>query len=251
MTSLDPHIYFASDFHLGYPNGQISRQREQKIIRWLDTVSKNATHIYLVGDIFDFWFEYQHVIPKGFIRFQAKLVEIADKGIPITIFTGNHDLWMMDYFTQEFNMTVLHHPISVTLGTKTFHIGHGDGLGKGDYHYKFLKKIFTNSVCQWGFRNLLPVSWGMGFGFAWSNYRKQKNAHKIETFLGENEWIWGYCKEMEEKQHHDYYIFGHRHLPLNLAVGDHSRYINLGEWMNYNTYAVFNGETVELLTFDD
>ncbi len=243
-------IYFASDFHLGYPDGEISRKREQKIIRWLDMAAKDATHIYLVGDIFDFWFEYKHVIPKGFIRFQAKLIELTDRGIPISIFTGNHDLWLMDYFTKEFNITVYHNPISIMIADKYFHIGHGDGLGAGDYHYKVLKKIFTNSICQWGFRNLLPSSLGMGFGFIWSDYRKKKNAHKIEVFLDEKEWIWGYCKEMELKQHHDFYIFGHRHLPLDLPVDKKSRYINLGEWMSYDTYAVFDGNNLALLKFE-
>ncbi len=244
-------IYFASDFHLGYPDGEISKQRELKIIRWLDIIAKDATHIYLVGDIFDFWFEYKHVIPKGFIRFQAKLAELTDKGISISMFTGNHDLWMMDYFTKEFNIAVYHNPISITISNKKFHIGHGDGLGAGDYHYKFLKKIFTNKVCQWAFRTLLPPTFGMGFGFLWSDYRKKKNAHKVEVFLNENEWIWGYCKEIEALEHHDFYIFGHRHLPLDLPVGEQSRYINLGEWMNYDTYAVFDGENLALLKFEE
>jgi UDP-2,3-diacylglucosamine hydrolase len=246
--------YFASDFHLGYPNGEVSRQREQRIIRWLDFVSPTAAHIYLLGDLFDFWFEYTDLIPKGFIRFQAKLVELADKGIPISIFTGNHDLWMADYFTKEFGIQVYHNPISVVIDNKKFHIGHGDGLGPGDTHYKFLKKIFTNKPCQWLFRNVLPVRLGMGFGFTWSDLRKKSNAHKVEVFQNENEWIWTYCKEVEATTHHDFYIFGHRHLPLNLPVGlqnpPQSKYINLGEWMNYNTYAVFNGQEVELLTFE-
>lgn len=243
-------IYFASDFHLGYPNGEISRQRELKIIRWLDMAAKDATHIYLVGDIFDFWFEYHHVIPKGFIRFQAKLIELRDKNIPISIFTGNHDLWMMDYFSKEFAISVYHQPISIEIGNKKFHIGHGDGLGNGDYHYKFLKKIFTNPLCQWAFRTLLPSAFGMGFGFAWSDYRKKKNAHKVEVFLGEKEWIWDYCKEKHRQMPHDFYIFGHRHLPLDLAVGENGRYINLGEWLQYDSYAVFDGEKLELLYFE-
>jgi UDP-2,3-diacylglucosamine hydrolase len=247
-------VYFASDFHLGYPTGEASREREQKIIRWLDFVAPTASHIYLMGDLFDFWFEYTHVIPKGFIRFQAKLVELADKGVPISIFTGNHDLWLADYFTQEFGIAVYHQPISLTLSGKSFHIGHGDGLGPGDWHYKMLKKIFTNGICQWLFRNVLPVSLGMGFGFAWSDHRKKKNAHKVEVFQGENEWIWAYCKAVETKQHHDFYIFGHRHLPLDLPVNldkmPPSRYINLGEWLNYDTYAVFDGQETKLLKYN-
>ncbi len=247
-------IYFASDFHLGYPTGAASREREQRIIRWLDEVAPQAAHIYLMGDLFDFWFEYTHVIPKGFVRFQAKLVALADAGVPISIFTGNHDLWLQDYFTTEFGIPVYHQPISLTLLGKTFHLGHGDGLGAGDYHYKLLKKVFTNSVCQWLFRNLLPVRLGMGFGFAWSDHRKKKNAHKVEVFQGENEWIWGYCKTIEQEQHHDFYVFGHRHLPLDLPVevagNPTSRYINLGEWLTYNTYAVFDGQKMELLKFE-
>lgn len=240
------NIYFASDFHLGYPVGDESRQREQRIVRWLDSIKHDAAHIYLLGDLFDFWYEYKYAVPKGFIRFQAKLMELREMGIPITIFTGNHDLWMFGYFEEEFGIPVIDNPISLIINGKHFHIGHGDGLGPGDYHYKFLKKIFTSKICQFLYSQL-PVSIALGFGFLWSDYRKKKNAHRVEVFLNEKEWIWTYCKEVEAMTSHDFYIFGHRHLPLDLPVGTNGgRYINLGEWFGYDTYAVFDGTTVHL-----
>lgn len=242
-------IYFASDFHLGMPTPEASRERERRIIRWLDIVRVDAEAIFLVGDVFDFWFEYHHVIPKGFSRLQGKLAELADSGLKITLFSGNHDMWMADYFTEEMGIPVFRLPRSYEIGGKRFLIGHGDGLGPGDFTYKQLKKIFENGLARWLFRWLHPDI-GVWFGNGWSRSRKASEQHKPEVFRGDDqEWILQYCKEVEARQHHDFYIFGHRHLPLELNVATNSRYINLGEWINYNTYARFDGQTTSLLTF--
>lgn len=242
-------IFFASDFHLGVPNPIESLDREKRIVRWLDQIKNEAHSIYLLGDIFDFWFEYKHAIPKGFIRLQGKLAELRDAGIPIIFFTGNHDMWMFDYFPKELGIPVYHDPVILTCQQQRLMIGHGDGLGPGDKFYKILKNIFTNSIAQWLFARIHP-NLGIALAKKWSRRSRIANTKKEEKFYGEeNEFLLAYCKEMERKIHHDYYVFGHRHLPLNLSVGEQSQYINLGEWVHFNTYAEYDGNTMELKTF--
>ncbi|AWW31896.1 UDP-2,3-diacylglucosamine diphosphatase [Echinicola strongylocentroti] len=244
-------VYFASDFHLGAPDHLTSKKREDKIIRWLDHIEDTAEAIFLVGDIFDFWFEYDKVIPKGYIKFISKISQLKDKGIPVIFFTGNHDLWMNDYFTQELDIPVFHHPITLEIGEKKFLIGHGDGLGPGDNNYKLLKKIFTNKFCQGLFRWLHPDI-GIWIAQKWSGSSRISNQAKNEdTFKGSDEWLWQYCKDVEQKMHFDYYIFGHRHLPLALEVGKNSMYYNLGEWVSQYTFGVFDGEKFELSVFEE
>lgn len=240
------NIYFASDFHLGAPDAEASQKRERRIVDWLDSIKQDAAEIFLVGDLFDFWFEYKRVIPKGFVRLQGKIAELTDAGIPVHVFTGNHDMWMFDYLPSELGVKLYREPIRRMFNAKEFLIGHGDGLGPGDHGYKFIKKVFANKVCQWLFARLHP-NFGIGLADYWSGKSRRANRGEDEKFLGqENEWLAIYCKEYLQKEQVDYFVFGHRHLPLDLKVGEHSRYINLGEWMNYNTYAVFDGNDLTL-----
>jgi len=239
-------IYFASDNHLGAPTQEQSLPREKKFVSWLDDVKQDAAAIFLMGDMFDFWFEYKTVVPKGFTRTLGKLAEISDSGIPIYYFVGNHDLWMNGYFEEELNIPVYHHPKEFTFNDKTFFIGHGDGLGPGDKGYKRMKKVFTNPLSKWLFRWLHP-----DLGVKLAQYMSVKNklisGDEDAKFLGEdNEWLVQYCKKKQEEKHRDYYVFGHRHLPLNINISETSKYINLGDWIHYYTYGVFDGETMEL-----
>ena len=272
----DKKIYFASDFHLGYPDHQTSLARERKVVAWLDTIKSNAQIIFLVGDIFDFWFEYKNVVPKGYVRLLGKLTELSDLGIEIIIFSGNHDIWMFDYFTKEMGIKVYRnfqeYGISVqnlennvqssayknkenvdfsTPNTKltTFYIVHGDGLGPGDVGYKYLKKVFESKLSQWAFGWIHPQA-GISLATWWSGTRKDEARIKRELqFRGDGEWLWSFAKEQEALKHHDFYIFGHRHLLLDLPVNENSRYINLGQWAyddeNSYHFAVFDG--VELV----
>ncbi len=243
-------LFFASDFHLGAPNETQSKIREKRIIRWLDYIADQAAAIFLVGDIFDFWFEYGQVIPKGFIPFISKLSQLRERGIPIYFFTGNHDLWMRDYFTKELGIPVFHQPILVEVCEKRILVGHGDGLGPGDQSYKQLKKVFTNPIAIWLFRWIHP-DLGIKLAKAWSGKSRISNMKKDENrFLGEDEWLWQYCKEIESQTHHDYYIFGHRHLPLELKIKEGSTYFNLGEWVNQNNYLEFDGSKAALIQFE-
>jgi UDP-2,3-diacylglucosamine hydrolase len=244
-----PH-YFASDFHLGAPDYETSRAREARIVRWLDTIRPDAESLYLVGDLFDFWFEYGTVVPKGHVRLLGRLAEWRDAGIPVHVFTGNHDLWMFGYLEQELGVEVHHKPLVREIGGKRFFIGHGDGLGPGDHGYKFLKKIFTHPFLQWAFRWLHP---DVGARIAVYSSRKSRAAQPEETFVrAEDEWLWAYAnRKLRELPELDYFVFGHRHLALDLALENgHCRYINLGEWFRHCTYAVFDGQRLELRTFE-
>lgn len=244
-------IYFASDFHLGIDARLSSCERERQIVRWLDKVSQDATEIYLVGDLFDFWFEYNSVVPRGYVRFLGKLAEIADRGIPIHVFTGNHDMWMSDYFEKEMGLHLYRDPVIKEIAGKKFLIGHGDGLGPGDHGYKFIKRVFAHPLSQWLYARLHP-----NFAFTMANFWSGKSREKAglkDQWLGkEKEWLVIYAQKKIQDIHLDYLIFGHRHLPIDCTLDNNrSRYINLGDWLFYNSYAVFDGKEVEIYFFEN
>jgi UDP-2,3-diacylglucosamine hydrolase len=244
-------IYFISDFHLGVPDHARSLEREKKIVRWLNKIQSDAAIIYLMGDVFDYWFEYKHAVPKGYVRLLGKLAELSDSGIEIHYFTGNHDMWVFDYLPTEIGLTLHREPIFKEYNQQKFYLGHGDGLGPGDHGYKFIKKLFANRIAQWLFARFHP-----NFGISLMRYFSKKS--RIATgdddanFLGEDkEWLIIHSKEVLQKEHFDYFIFGHRHLPLDINIGNKSRYINLGEWINHFMYAEFDGTTVTLKKFEE
>lgn len=245
-TQLNKKIYFLSDFHLGIPNAAASLQREKDIVNFLDDISVDAGQIFIVGDLFDFWFEYSTVVPKGYVRILGKLAQLTDAGILVHFFVGNHDMWMRDYFQTELNIPVYFTPKEFEFHGKKFYIGHGDGLGPGDKKYKFLKKIFRNKMCQWLF-GIVPPAIGMGLANYFSTKSRNSASGEPQRFLGEDkEWLLVYCKEVLKREYYDYFIFGHRHLPIDFSLNSESRYINLGEWIYNKSYAVFDGENIEL-----
>lgn len=248
-------IYFASDFHLGTPSQEESRLRERRIVSWLDFIKKDASELYLLGDIFDFWFEYKHAVPKGYIRLLGKLAELSDAGVKLTFFKGNHDMWMFGYLEEELGATIISDELIIERNNKRFYLHHGDGLGPGDMQYKILKKVFRSNLCQWLFARLHP-NLGIGIAKMWSQHSRISSG-KTELFENEEkEWlvsyVKNYLKENESNMENaiDYFIFGHRHLPLSIPI-EKSLYINLGEWMNFNTYAVFDGEQLELKVWNN
>lgn len=250
MTDTKRKVYFASDFHLGAPDYETSLEREKKIVAWLDHIKEDASEIFLVGDIFDFWFEYKRAIPKGFVRLQGKLAEITDSGIPVHIFTGNHDMWIFDYIPKELGVQLHKEPITKEFFGKRYFIGHGDGLGPGDRGYKFLKKVFANKFCQWCFARLHP-NFGIWLADRSSKTSRAHTGSSDEKYHGDDkEWLFQFCKEMLETAHFDYFIFGHRHLPIDKKVGDNSTYYNLGEWINYCTYLEVSESSVELKNWE-
>lgn len=243
--------YFASDFHLGIDGKKTSQAREVQIVRWLDSIKKDAEAIYLVGDVFDYWFEYKTVIPKGYARLFGKLIELRDANIPIYFFTGNHDMWMFRYFEEAFDIPIYRAPILREIHGKTFFIGHGDGLGPGDYGYKFIKKVFSNPVCQWLFGWLHP---NLGLWLMRISSGSSRTINPSEySFLGTaKEWLITYCNSKIEQTPADFFVFGHRHLPIDYKLKNNSsRYINLGDWLYFNSYAVFDGEKMEIKFFEN
>jgi UDP-2,3-diacylglucosamine hydrolase len=249
-TSENKKVYFASDQHLGAPTFSESLPREKKFVAWLDAIKTDAEAIFLLGDLFDFWFEYKTVVPKGFVRVLGKLAEIKDSGIPIYFFVGNHDLWMHDYFEKELNIPVYHKPQEFNINNKKFLIGHGDGLGPGDKGYKRMKKVFTFAPFKWLFRWLHP-DLGVKLGQYMSVKNKLISGDEDAHFLGEeNEWLVLYCKQKLTEDRYDYFIFGHRHLPLQIELQTNSTYINLGDWISYFTYGVFDTTGITLEKFE-
>ncbi|MCF8218994.1 MAG: UDP-2,3-diacylglucosamine diphosphatase [Bacteroidales bacterium] len=239
------NIYFLSDAHLGAPDHKSSLARERKLVDWLEQIAPDAKAIFLLGDIFDFWFEYKHVVPRGYTRLLGTIARITDQGIPVHFFAGNHDLWIKDYFEKESGMQLHHQPFEFEFKNKRFYIAHGDGLGKGDTGYKLLKKVFTCKLCQWLFARLHP-NFAVGIARYFSR-RSRVATNDDEVFSGEeNEFLVLHAKELLKQKHIDYFVFGHRHLPLKIKLSKGSMYFNLGEWFNQFTYGVFDGEKLQL-----
>jgi len=241
-------LFFASDCHLGEPDYLTSREREKKVVSWLDTFQDQAAGFFLLGDIFDFWFEYNHVIPKGYVRFLGKLAEITDRGIPVFFFTGNHDMWLFDYFSKELNVSVFKEPQSFKVNGHTLQVGHGDGLGPGQTSYKMMKLVFANPICQWFFKWLHP---NVGFAAAhvWSRQSRYHNGVAQPFISVSEENIFQYCKQVEAHKHHDFYVYGLRHLTLELPLNNQSVYYNVGEWIQGSSYGVYDGSNFKLEEF--
>lgn len=242
-------VYFASDFHLGTDGRHSSAQREKIIVQWLEDISGDADEIFLLGDTFDYWFEYAAAIPRGFVRLLGKLAELRDRGIPIHAFTGNHDMWMFGYFEKELGIPVHRAPIARAIDGKKFMIGHGDGLGPGDHGYKLIKRIFRSRISQWLFARIHPNTGIRLMKFFSGSSRSMTH---IPNFLGEEkEWLIRFCNDTLTREHYDYFVFGHRHLPLDhLLKNGVSRYINCGDWLTHYSYAVWDGTTLLLKTYE-
>lgn len=239
-------IYFLSDFHLGAPDYEASLAREKKVVQFLDDIKKDAAVIFILGDLFDFWFEYKKVVPKGYVRILGKLAELTDNGTAIHFFVGNHDMWMNGYFEKELNIRVYYEPHEFEFNGKRFLIGHGDGLGPGDHRYKMMKKVFRSQISQKLFGMLHP-STGIGIADYFSRKSRAAAGEKDEQFLGEEkEWLIVFAKETLAQKHIDFFIFGHRHLPIVHPLNEKSVYINLGDWIKYNSYALFENDAVNL-----
>ena len=250
MADEPKYLYFASDLHLGAPNAQKSAAREKAFINWLDHIKPSAKAIYLLGDVFDFWFEYKTVVPKGYTRLFGKIAELSDAGIEIHFFKGNHDMWVFDYFEKELGLTLHSDSYTFSYADKQFYLHHGDGLGPGDYKYKVLKRFFRSSLCQWLFARLHP-NFGIGLASFLSRRSRANGGSKDAKYTGpQDEWLFQYVQELAQTQHHDFYLFGHRHLPLYLQH-ESALYLNTGDWLQYYTFARFDTEKLELLQWTD
>jgi len=239
-------IYFISDAHLGSLVLKDPRAHEKKLVDLLDKLKSDATSIYLLGDMFDFWYEYRTVVPKGFVRFLGKLAELTDSGIEIHFFTGNHDIWTFGYLEKEIGMIIHHKPFTVQIGNKKFFLAHGDGLYAEDKGFQILRKIFHSRTAQKLFR-LVPPQLGQGFGYNWSKRNRQKILHIENKFKGEeNENLVVFAKKYIETHDVDFLMFGHRHIALDLQLKDQKRVIILGDFVGIFSYGVFDGENFRL-----
>lgn len=250
---LAPHkkVYFVSDSHLGIPDYKSSLKREKLLVEWLDTVSKDADEIYLLGDIFDFWFEYKYVVPRGYVRLFGKIAELTDAGLTINYFTGNHDMWIRDYFRKELGLRIYKKPINCQYNKHFFHIGHGDGLGPGDRGYKFLKVIFSNSFCKWLFARLHPnFAFWLALFFSLRS-RLARGASDLEYLGPHKERLIQYSKDMSKEHGIDFFVFGHRHLPIDIKLNEKARYLNAGDWFNHFSYIEYDGEDIRIKKFKD
>ena len=241
--------YFVSDIHLGLRAEERSLNRDRLFARWLSKVADDADSIYILGDLFDYWYEYKTVVPKGFTRVLGKLAELSDSGINIHIFPGNHDIWMFTYFQEELGATVHHkQPYEVEIAGKKFLMGHGDGLGPGDKGYKFLRGIFTCRFLQFLYAMVHPRI-TMGFAHRWSKHSRLSKGVAI-PFRGESELLYKYAQSTLKEKHINYFVFGHRHTPLTMSVAESSVLVVLGEWIRGCEYAIFDGEKVTLKKFE-
>jgi UDP-2,3-diacylglucosamine hydrolase len=238
-------IYFVSDTHLGAPALTDNKEREKLLVQWLDEIKGDAGKLFLMGDIFDFWYEYKKVAPRGFTRVLGKIAELADMGIEVHFFTGNHDVWVFDYLPAELGLTLHRNEFKTELLGKKFFLAHGDGLDESDKGYNLLKKVFTNKTLQWFFSRLHP-NFAFALAHSWSEKSRLAKGIVGEGFRGEDEGLYLFSKKVLGHEFFDFFVFGHRHLLADMPLGEKSEFILLGEWISLFSYGVFDGERFEL-----
>jgi UDP-2,3-diacylglucosamine hydrolase len=248
---IEKKTYFISDIHLGAPALNNNPERERLFVEWLTEAGKDADEIYLLGDIFDFWYEYRKVAPRGFVRTLGKIAELTDRGINVHFFTGNHDVWVYDYLPSETGVILHREPILKKIGNKTFYLGHGDGLDPDDKGYLLMKRIFVSKTAQFFFSRLHP-NIAFWFGHRWAKHsRNSKGILPDYTDDIDNEGAVKFAQNYIQTTPVDYFIFGHRHIFQETEIGSGTKVIFLGEWFNFFSYAVFDGETTELKKFKE
>jgi UDP-2,3-diacylglucosamine hydrolase len=239
--------YFISDAHLGVDGDYSSKERENMLVDWLEEVSQDASAIYFLGDIFDHWFEYKHVIPRGFTSFIAKLVELRKKDIPLYYFTGNHDMWMFSFFEKDLGIPVLRKPLLMELEGKKIYLAHGHGLSSAPLGDRLMKSLFDNSFLQWCFARLHP-NLALSIMRFFSRRSRTANAYKDEVFEARKEYMIDYSESLlHQHSDLDYVIMGHRHLTIDYTLSNgKTRYINLGDWVKYFSYAVLSAGELKI-----
>jgi UDP-2,3-diacylglucosamine hydrolase len=241
-------IYFASDMHFGSDVLEAPLVTEQRFVRWLDSIRDDAQALYLLGDVFDFWFEYRKVVPRGFTRFLGTIARMHDAGTEIHFFIGNHDIWLFDYLPAEVGAIIHREPFVLAAEGKKFFLAHGDGLGDPSRSFRFLRALFHNRFCQLLFA-ALPTRWSIGFAHRWSRSNRRKDLAHSLPYLGEDkEYLVHFAKQyLQTDPSIDYFLFGHRHILLDLQLNKKSRLLILGDWMQHFSYAVWDGDTLRLL----
>ena len=244
-------IYFVSDVHLGAPAFKNNHEREILFARWLDSINNDVQELYLMGDIFDFWWEYKKVVPRGFTRILGRIADLTDRGIPVYFFPGNHDLWVFDYLPEETGVVVYRKEVIKEFNGKKFFLAHGDGLDAEDVGYLRLKKIFTNRKLQWLFSRLHP-NFALMIAHKWAKSSRTSKLEKGEEKFNVNtDGIYGFALDYLKKESIDYYIFGHRHEMADIQMNEKTRFILLGDWITNFSFGIFDGEKFELKKYKD
>ena len=244
-------VYFISDAHLGSKALLHRRAKERRLVHFLDEIKESASAIYMMGDMFDFWYEFKYVVPKGYTRFLGKLAELTDRGIEIHFFTGNHDVWCFDYLQSECGVIVHTEPMTTEILGNIFYLAHGDGMGDPSRSFRFLRRIFRNRFCQLCF-SMLPTRWSMKWGIEWARRSMDRHIQEgIPQYRGEdNEYLVIYAKNhLKLYPSINYFVFGHRHIELDLMLSRESRLLFLGDWISSCSYAVFNGEKMLMCNY--
>lgn len=247
------NVYFLSDAHLGSLATKHRRMQERMLVDFLDSIKDKASAIYFLGDIFDFWFEYKTVVPKGYTRFLGKVSELTDHGVEIHYFIGNHDIWCKDYLAQECGVIMHFEPLTTEIYGSEFFLAHGDGLGDNDRKFRFLRSVFHNKFCQMLFASIHP-RWGVDFGLRWAKHSRLKRVDGREPdYMGEDkEYLVLFAKNyLKSHPNINYFLFGHRHIELDLQLSRSSRMLILGDWLHFFTYAVYDGENLFLENFEE
>lgn len=238
-------IYFVSDVHLGAPALTNNHEREMLFVQWLDEIKNDVAELYLLGDIFDFWYEYKKVVPRGFTRVLGRIADLTDRGIPVHFFTGNHDVWVFDYLPTEVGVILHTNQFITELDGKKFFLAHGDGLDADDKGYLLLKKVFTSRKLQWLFSRIHP-NFALSLGHGWSKRSRLSKMDWKEEFKVKNEGMYKFAVSFLKEERIDYFIFGHRHRMVNIEMNKNTRFILLGDWIFHFSYGVFDGERFEL-----
>ncbi|MCX6258340.1 MAG: UDP-2,3-diacylglucosamine diphosphatase [Bacteroidia bacterium] len=232
-------LFFASDAHFGFPGFEDSLVREKHFVAWLKSIEDQAAELYLLGDVFDFWFEYKRAVPRGFTRLLGTLAGFSDKGIPVHFFTGNHDIWVFDYLPQETGVIMHREPYRMECNGKKFYLAHGDSLGPDDKVFKRLRRFFNNKTAQYWFEKIHPDI-GIGLAHHWS-YNSRNSQGNVPEFRGENEWLIIHSREELQKEHFDFMVYGHRHVAIEYMLTDNTKFVILGDWINRFSYGEFDG----------
>lgn len=247
--------YFFSDAHLGLDAKVSSKEREKRLVKQLKTAAQDASVIYLLGDMFDIWYEYKYAVPKGYVRLLGTLAELCDAGLEIHYFTGNHDMWITDYLSKEIGLRVSEvHRHENIFGTH-FYIGHGHGIGKADAKYaRALKYIFRNPVLRFAYDWLHPDI-GLWLANKLSRQKRYLEGFTADPYYGDDKEFSAQfvteVKELPEFKDTRYFVFGHRHILVNKPITEDKTLVVLGNWIDEFSYGVFDGEQFTLERYHD
>jgi UDP-2,3-diacylglucosamine hydrolase len=241
---MSKNVYFLSDLHLGASYLKNPLDNERRVVRFLDSIKDKASEIYLLGDILDYWYEYSRVVPKGYVRFLGKLAELADNGVKIHWFIGNHDIWIFDYLPNELGIEVVDGVAERQILGKRFFLNHGDGVGKHKLSFRIIRWLFRNKFCQ-AIYSMLPSCITIPFAHNWSSHSRKNGEDCAQAVEKHKENLLEFARD-HASSHSDihYYIFGHLHIIANEQISNHAKCIILGDWIQHFSYAVFDGNDI-------